>query len=166
VSQNIIDTDWIQGFLLNDFTKIGIFPTNSVIKVYLKTTSTQIEKQSQSENTNNSNNNYLDEFSSKNLDNNTSNEIPKYQYVKDEQQSINAPKQARVLYTFSRESDNQQIKYLNLEAGDYILVTENYDKHWVICENFKNEKGLFPADYIEYIEGSSVFNLSTKTSIK
>ena len=156
MSQNKIDSDWIQGFLLNDFTKIGVFPTNSVIKVYLKTTSTQIEK-SQNENINNTNDNYLDKFSAPNLDNNTSNEITKYQYDKDKPQSINAPKQARVLYSFSRESDNQQIKYLKLEAGDYVLVTENYDKNWVICENFKNEQGLFPADYIEYIEGSSVF---------
>ena len=62
-------------------------------------------------------------------------------------------KQAKVLYAFSRESGNEQAKYLKLNKGDYMLVTGNLDENWVIGEDFKGEKGIYPANYIEYIEG-------------
>ena len=144
VSQKIIDSDWHYGFYLNDFTKFGIFPTNSVIKVYLKSSSTQIDQAT----LNSTNDNYVNEANTS-----TQFEFPQYQYNSHEAQLANVPKQARVLFTFCRESDNDQIKYLKLEAGDYVLVSGKFDENLVVCENFKNEKGLFPENYLEYIEG-------------
>ena len=155
MSQKVIDSDWHHGFYLDDFTKTGIFPTNSVLKVYLKSSTSLIDQPNLKENINSSSDGYVNEHSfDKNKSKNEYNNVfSRYQYNIDEVKAFDTPKQARVLYTFSRESDNDQIKYLKLETGDYILVIGNFDENWILCENFKNEKGLFPVNYIEYIDG-------------
>ena len=145
VSQKNVDSEWLHGFYFNDINKQGIFPRVCVAKVYLRSSSTPTL--------------HLDNIEETNplKDNDYANEAtyPAYAYETNATHRDNSySKQARVLYAFSRDSsDNSQMKYLNLDAGDYVLVIGNFDDNWLICENFKNEKGIFPANYVEYIEG-------------
>ena len=160
VSEKIIDSDWMHGFYLDNMSKTGIFPKVCVTKVFLKTSPVPAATQHGANEI--ISHEYVNEYSS-NLNQQAvnqavSNEYTSSQYERTESlKTFDSLKQARVLYAFSRESDNDHTKYLNLEVGDYILVVGNLDENWVSAENIKGEKGIFPVRYIEYIEGSHIY---------
>ena len=81
-----------------------------------------------------------------------------YTYVhKDEEKPTqNIFRQAKAIHAFDyTHLVNEEQKYLKLNVGDYILVTgELKDPNWLQGEDSSGEKGIFPANYIEYIQGN------------
>ena len=73
-----------------------------------------------------------------------------------EKTTENIFRQAKVIHAFDYSNlVNEEHKYLKLNVGDYILVTcELKDPNWLQGEDSSGEKGIFPANYIEYIQGN------------
>lgn len=58
-------------------------------------------------------------------------------------------KMAIAQYDYAKDEDNE----IELQEGERIVNIEMVDDDWWIGENSKGEKGLFPSNYVELVEG-------------
>jgi hypothetical protein len=59
---------------------------------------------------------------------------------------------ARVQYDYEKAEDNE----VQLEAGDLVTDIEMVDEDWWLGTNSRGERGLFPSNYVELIDGGIV----------
>jgi hypothetical protein len=65
----------------------------------------------------------------------------------------NTCRQAKVIKSFRSPLNNNEFNYLNLQTDTYILVRGQIDENWLNVETFNGESGIFPAKYVEYLDG-------------
>jgi hypothetical protein len=162
ISEKVVDDNWFYGSYLNDSSKCGIFP-NTVIKRVNIDSQLMLNSSSSS----------LLSLSPTNVSKSPSinNEVTTQQKTPSPSNSLNASvsltqmghclRQATAIKDFdyeniyNKQSDDGNT-YLKLTVGDYLLVTERLDHNWLIGENEKHEKGLFPETYIQFNEDISI----------
>ena len=66
-------------------------------------------------------------------------------------------RQAKAIHNFDNTSysNDSSYNYLKLTAGDYLLITKKLDDNWLVGENSAGDKGLFPLNCIELIQGKN-----------
>jgi hypothetical protein len=60
-----------------------------------------------------------------------------------------AGKRAVILYDYEKAEDNE----VELREGDYVSDIDMVDEDWWMGTNSQGERGLFPANYVELVEG-------------
>ncbi len=132
ISQSNVDENWVFGFCIKNLSRTGIFPLTHVIQIY-------IDKPVKQQN--------MTKFETK-----------RSLSVDPQSQSDKGLlRQAISIEPFDNPDYSEQ-GFLKFSNGDYILVTgELDDKNWLVGENINGEKGIFPADYIQFI--SSKFKI-------
>lgn len=129
ISQSIVDENWAFGYSIKDLSRTGIFPLTHVAQVYIdppiKSNVTKVDTK-------------------------RSLSVPESQT-----QPKSFLRQAISVEAFDNADDSEQ-GFLKFSSGDYILVTgELEDKNWLVGENLNGERGIFPADYIQFIASKS-----------
>jgi hypothetical protein len=66
-------------------------------------------------------------------------------------QGSSGGKEAIAQYDYTKDEENE----LELTEGERIINIEMVDDDWWIGENSKGEKGLFPSNYVELVEGGA-----------
>lgn len=122
ISQNQVDENWHFGCCISDLSRTGIFPLTHVVEIHLQ-------------------------FAEKSQLNSP---------VADPHQALAVKKsilrQAVALHSTIEDSQTNDEGFLRFNKGDYILVTaELQDPNWLQGENLRAEKGIFPAQYVQFI---------------
>jgi hypothetical protein len=137
-----MDQNWLYGYCLNDPSKRGIFPVTHVSRVYLED---ELEAPLSQFEFNKTNNFQVVQIKQPNK----SIVEAKASYMN---QSHLILRQAVVKNEFLPPYDDQLNSYLKLDVGDYVLVTGVIDENWLIGENIRGDKGLFPLSSIQYLD--------------
>lgn len=122
ISQNQVDENWHFGYCISDLSRTGIFPLTHVVEIHLQSA---VKSQLNSP-------------------------------AADPQQALAVKKsllrQAVALNSTMDARQTNDESLLRFNKGDYILVTaELQDPNWLQGENLRAEKGIFPAQYVQYI---------------
>lgn len=127
LSQNQVDENWHFGYCINDLSRTGIFPLTHVMEICLQS----------AENSH--------------LNSPVANTQETFLSVK---KSI--LRQAIALHSTVDDLVSSGEGYLRFNKGDYILVTgELEDPNWLQGENLHGERGIFQAQYVQYISSKS-----------
>jgi hypothetical protein len=147
IGMRSVDENWSHGYSYNQNEKQGIFPMTHVIKINLNNPAAAIQP------THSANKEQTQPVATHQEVTSPTTDSPSVS----KDISFNL-KQAKAIYNFDNTtySNDSSYNYLKLTAGDYLLITKKVDDNWLLGENSAGDKGLFPLNCVQLIQGKLI----------